>query len=138
MKYVTFDKLVENIAKKEKKIGKKESLSNAKTLCLAQKQQRKTSKDEPSRHGSSCRVEVVEEDNLEAGGIKIIKVIDNILSHNTSIRIINKKKGNLYNAIDVEKWVIVPIFVKLHGRRFVTRRRSHQKEVTLQNLYIML
>ena len=83
-------------------------------------------------------VEVVEEDNLEEGGIKIIKVIDNILSHNTSIRIINKKKGNLYNAIDVEKWVRVPMFVELHGRRFVKRRRSQQKEVTLLNLHIML
>ena len=69
--------------------------------------------------------EVMEEDNLEVGRIQIIKVIDNIDSHKTSIGIINKKRGNLYNAIDVEKWVIVPIFVELHGRKFVTRRRSH-------------
>ena len=82
--------------------------------------------------------EVMEEDNLEADEIKIIKVIDNILSRNTSIGIINKKRGHLYSAIDVEKWVIVSIFVKLRGRRFVTRRRSHQKEVTLLNLHIML
>ena len=70
-------------------------------------------------------IEIMEGDNLEVGRIKIIKVIDNIVSHNTSIGIINKKRGNLYNAIDVEKWVIVPIFVELHGRKFVTRGRSH-------------
>ena len=80
--------------------------------------------------------EVMEEDNLEAGGIKIIKVIDNILSHNTSIGIINKKIGNLYNAIDVEKWVIVPIFVELHERRIVIRRRTHQTEVAILNFFI--
>ena len=79
-------------------------------------------------------IEVVEEDSLEAWEVKNIKLIDNIVSHNTNIGIINKKIGNLYNVIDVEKWVIVPIFVKLHGRRFVTRRRSHQIDVTLLNL----
>ena len=68
---------------------------------------------------------VMEGKNLEVGGIKIIKVIDDILSYNTNIGIINKKRGHLYSAIDVEKWVIVPIFVELHGRKFVTRGRSH-------------
>ena len=37
-------------------------------------------------------IEVMEEDSLEARGKKFIKVRDNILSHNTSIGIINKKE----------------------------------------------
>ena len=53
MKDITFDKLVEKIAEREKTFGKKDSISNVETLCLAQKQQGKTSKDEHSKHGSS-------------------------------------------------------------------------------------
>ena len=136
MKDITFEKLVENIAEREKAFEKKDSLSNIETLCLAQKQRGKHPK--MSLPNMTAATEVMEEDNLEAGGIKIIKVIDNILSYNTSIGSINKKRGHLYSAIDVEKWVIVPIFVELHGRRFVSRRRSHHKEVTLLNLHIML
>ena len=35
MNDITFDKLVEKIAKREKAFGKKDSLSNVETLCLA-------------------------------------------------------------------------------------------------------
>ena len=55
MKDITFDKLVEKIAEREKAFGKKESLSNVETLCLAQKQQGQPSKDEPFRHDNSNR-----------------------------------------------------------------------------------
>ena len=37
MKDITFEKLVENIAEREKAFEKKDSLSNIETLCLAQK-----------------------------------------------------------------------------------------------------
>ncbi|XP_059063603.1 uncharacterized protein LOC131856201 [Cryptomeria japonica] len=53
MKDITFDKLVEKIAEREKAFGKKESLPNAETLCLAQQGQ--PSKDESTRHDTSSR-----------------------------------------------------------------------------------
>jgi hypothetical protein len=66
-------------------------------------------------------------------GVKIIKVTDNILNNNT-----NTETSNLYSAIDVEKWVILPIIAELLGKRFVTRKRkqktkirNHQTKVTL-------
>lgn len=82
-------------------------------------------------------IEVVGEDNLVA------EVAANILSHSTSTKIINtetsnQETSNLCNAIDVEKWVIVPTFVELLGRRFVIRRKSPQTKVTLLNLHTML
>jgi hypothetical protein len=51
MKDMTFDKLVEKIAEREKSFGKKESLPNVETLCLAQ--QGKKFNDESARHDTS-------------------------------------------------------------------------------------
>ncbi|XP_057866584.1 uncharacterized protein LOC131074052 [Cryptomeria japonica] len=53
MKDITFDKIVEKIAEREKAFGKKASHSNDETLRLAQ--QGHTSKDESSRHDTSSR-----------------------------------------------------------------------------------
>jgi hypothetical protein len=83
---------------------------------------------------------IVEKNSLEVGEVKIIKVSDNILNNNT-----NTETSNLYSAIDVEKWVILPIIEELLGKIFVTRKRkkkknisNHQTKVTLLNLHIML
>jgi len=83
---------------------------------------------------------VVAKNSLELGEVTVIKVTDNILNNNTNI-----ETSNLYSAIDVKKWVILPIIEELLGKRFVKRKReqktniiNHQTKVTLLNLHIML
>ena len=84
--------------------------------------------------------EVMVETNLEAGGVKIIKVAYNLFSNNTKTKI-----RNLYNAIDVEKWLTQLVFAELLGRRFMIRKRrinihirNHQRKVILLNMHIIL
>jgi hypothetical protein len=136
MKNLTFDKLVEKIVEREKSFGKKESLPNAETLCLAQ--EGKKSSNDPARHNTSSRGHGRKQ--FRGRGVKIIKVTDNLFSNNTKTKI-----SNLYNAIDVEKWVIQLVFAELLGRRFMIRKRkikinisNHQRKVILLNLHIML
>jgi hypothetical protein len=84
--------------------------------------------------------EVMVESNLDRGGVKIIKVADNLFSNNTKTKI-----RNLYNAIDVEKWVIQLVFAELLGRRFLIIKSkikinisNHKRKAILLNLHIML
>jgi hypothetical protein len=134
MKDMTFDKLVEKIVEREKAFGKKESLPMLR-LCVLHNKGRRSMMN---LLDMTLATKVVAENNLEARGVKIIKVTDNILSNNTNT-------SKFYSAIDVEKRVILPIIAELLGKRFVTRKRkqktkisNHQTKVTLLNLHIML
>ena len=66
MKAMTFETLVEKIAKREKAFGKEESKSNEETLCLAQKGHK--SKEEFAKDENRTEVEVEDkDDSIEEG-----------------------------------------------------------------------
>ena len=103
MKAMTFEKFVEKIAERDKAFGK-ESNPNEETLCLAQKGHK--SKEEFAKDENRSRGQGRGERGQYRGRGGRFKI----------------KERN--NVIDVEKLVILPVIVELHGRKLLTRKRK--------------
>ena len=122
MKAMTFEKIVEKIAKREKEFGKKKSNPNKETLYLAQK-------------GYKSEEEFAKDENRSIGrgrgqrGQYRGRWVEDLI-----------KERN--NVIDVEKLVILPVMVELLGIKLLTRKSKYKItemiKVTLLNLHIML
>ena len=101
---MTFEKLVEKIAKRDKAFGK-ESNPNEETLCIAQK-------------GHKSKEEFAKDENRNRGrgrgqrGTYRGRGEDLIKERN--------------NVIDVEKLVILPVIVELTRRKMLTRKSPKQ------------
>ena len=111
LKDITFDELVNKIAKREKVFRKKEDPpnSNVETLCLAQKDQKShagTSRGDKSSRGHGRR-------NYRGRGEKIIREPKNKMIGNKGILMID----HLSNVLDVVKLVILLLTVKYLGRK---------------------
>ena len=121
MKAMTFETLVEKIAKERKHLGRR-SLNPMKKRCVLHRNDT-NQKNNLQRMKIEVEVEVEDkEDSTEEGGDYLIKERNNV--------------------IDVEKLVILPVIIELLGIKLLTRKNKYKiKEmikVTLLNMHIML
>ena len=102
MKAMTFEKLFEKIAERERKhLGR--SLIPMKKFCVLHRKDT-NQKNNLQRMKIEAEVKVEDKDTEEGGAGDLIKERNKV--------------------IDVEKQVILPVIVELHGRKLLTRKKK--------------